>query len=62
MIEEMEKKEFDCVQTMREIRSRVSAEIVGKTRDELDHWFHAHLYSDPILQRLARRGEERKSS
>ena len=62
MIEETEKKEFDCVETMREIRSRVSAEIVGKTRDELDHWLHAHRYSDPVLRRLAKRRKERNLS
>ena len=45
MIEKMKKRGFDGVKTMREIRDRVSAEIVGKTRDELDHWLHAHRYT-----------------
>lgn len=62
MTEKTEKKEFDCVETMREIRDRVSAELAGKTGGEIDHWLHAHRYSDPILRRLARRREERKSS
>lgn len=62
MTEKTKKKEFDCVKTMREIRDRVSAEIVGKTREEIDHWLHAHRYTDPILRRLARQREERKSS
>ena len=62
MTEKTKKKEFDCVKTMREIRDRVSAEIVGKTSEEIDHWLHAHRYSDPILRRLAMRREERRSS
>ena len=62
MTETVKKKEFDCVRTMREIRDRVSSELAGKTRDERDHWLHAHRYSDPVLRRLARRREERNSS
>ena len=62
MTETTNKKEFDCVETMREIRDRVSAELVAKTRDERDHWLHAHRYSDPVLRRLTSRREERKSS
>ena len=62
MTEKTKKKEFDCVETMRAIRDRVSAELAGKTQDEIDHWLHAHRYSDPILRSLARRREERKSS
>jgi hypothetical protein len=62
MIEKMKKRGFDGVKTMREIRDRVSAEIVGKTRDELDHWLHAHRYTDPVLRRLASRRKENNSS
>ena len=58
MIEKMKKKEFDCVKTMREIRDRVSAELAGKTRDEVEQWLHANRYSDPVLRRLARRGKK----
>ena len=32
---------------MREIRDRVSAEIVGKTSKEIDHWLHAHSILRP---------------
>ena len=62
MIEKTKKKEFDCVRTMREIRDRVSAEIVGKTRGELDDWLHGHRYTDPVLRRLASRRKERNFS
>ena len=52
------RKTFDCVKTMREIRDRISAEITGKTHEELSHWLDAHRYTDPVLQRLARRSNE----
>ena len=54
-------KTFDCVKTMREIRDRISSEIVGKTHDELVHWFHDHHYSDPVLRRLAIRSRPSES-
>ena len=54
-------KEFDCVRTMREIRDRISAEIAGKTPEELAKWFNAHRYSDPVLQRFASRRKEKES-
>ena len=53
-------KEFDCVRTMREIRDRISAEIAGKTPEELTDWFNAHHYSDPVLQRFASRRKEKE--
>ena len=62
MTEKTKKKDFDCVETMREIRDRVSAEIVGKTSEEIDHWLHAHRYTDPVLRRLASRRKERELS
>lgn len=46
-------KTFDCVETMREIRDRISSEIAGKTHKELVHWLHDHSYTDPVLQQLA---------
>ena len=58
MMDRTEKKEFDAVKSMRDIRDRISAEITGKTHDELAHWLHAHRYSDPVLQRLASRSNE----
>ena len=59
--EQDDKKEFDCVKTMREIRDRISAEITGKTHEELADWFNAHRYSDPVLQRFASRRKEKDS-
>jgi hypothetical protein len=46
-------KTFDCVQSMREIRDKISAEIAEMSYDELARWLRAHQYSDPFLQRLA---------
>ena len=46
-------KTFDCVQSMREIRDRLSAEISDMSYDELSRWLRSHRYSDPFLQRLA---------
>ena len=60
MTNETKKEEFDCVRTMREIRDRISAEIAGKTPEELADWFNAHSYSDPVLQHLASRRKEIK--
>ncbi len=45
-------KIFDCVQSMREIRDRLSAEIADMSYDELSRWLRSHRYSDPFLQRL----------
>lgn len=55
MTSRMKGKAFDCVESMREIRDRISAEISGKTHDELARWFRAYRYSDPVLQHLANR-------
>ncbi len=46
-------KTFDCVQSVRQIRDRLSAEIADMTYDELAQWLRAHQYSDPFLHRLA---------
>jgi hypothetical protein len=46
-------KTFDCVQSIRQIRDRLSAEIAEMSYEELIHWLRAHQYSDPFLQRLA---------
>ena len=46
-------KTFDCVQSMRQVRDRLSAEIAGMSYDELVTWLRAHRYEDPLLQRLA---------
>lgn len=46
-------KTFDCVQSMRQVRDRLSAEISGMSYNELVQWFRTHQYEDPVLQRLA---------
>ena len=51
-------KTFDCVQSMRQIRDRLSAEIAEMSYDELAQWLRAHQYSDPFLQRLAERAAQ----
>ena len=61
MTNQTDKKEFDCVRTMREIRDRISAEIAGKTHEEFAGWLDAHRYSDPVLQRFASRRKEKES-
>lgn len=50
---ERSSKTFDCVQSMRQARDKLSAEIEGMTYDELVQWLRAHRYTDPVLQRLA---------
>jgi hypothetical protein len=44
---------FDCVQTMRQIRDRLSREIENLNHDQLTSWLRSHRYTDPLLQRLA---------
>lgn len=55
-------KSFDCVQSMRETRDKLGAEIADMSYAELAEWLRAHKYADPLLQRLAemagRRGDE----
>ncbi len=51
-------KTFDCVQSMREIRDRLSAEIADMNYDELSRWLRSHRYSDPFLQRLAEKAAQ----
>ncbi|GMV94451.1 MAG: hypothetical protein AMXMBFR82_42290 [Candidatus Hydrogenedentota bacterium] len=48
-------KSFDCVASMRQIRDRLSEEIADLTYDELTEWLRRHEYSDPTLQRLAKK-------
>lgn len=49
------RKAFDCVQSMRQARSKLNAEIADKTYEELVRWLRSYQYSDPFLQRLAER-------
>jgi len=51
-------KTFDCVQSMRQTRDRISAEIADMKDDELARWLRAHRYSDPILRRLAEKAAQ----
>lgn len=50
---ESRSKSFDCVQTMRQIRDRLSEEIAGMNHEEIIRWLRSQRYSDPFLQRLA---------
>ena len=50
---ESRSKSFDCVQTMRRIRDRLSNEIAGMNHEEIIRWLRSQRYSDPFLQRLA---------
>lgn len=47
-------KSFDCVQSMRQARDKLSAEIEGMSYDELTKWLRTHEYKDPLLQQLAK--------
>ena len=51
-------KTFDCVQSMRQTRDALSAEIAEMSYDELAQWLRAHRYSHPILQRLAEKAAQ----
>lgn len=46
-------KTFDCVQSMRQARDRLSTEIADMSYEELVKWLRAHRYTDPLLQHLA---------
>ena len=51
-------KTFDCVQSMREARDQLSAQIADMSHDELVGWLRAHRYADPLLQRLAEKAAQ----
>lgn len=55
---ELVAKTFDCVQSMRQARDRLSAEIADMSYDELASWLRGHRYADPLLQRLADRAAQ----
>jgi hypothetical protein len=50
---ERSSKTFDCVQSMRQARGKLSAEIEGMTYDAMVRWLRSRRYTDPVLQRLA---------
>jgi hypothetical protein len=51
-------KTFDSVQSMRQIRDGLSAEIADMSYGELVHWLRAHQYRDPFLQGLAEKAAQ----
>ena len=51
-------KTFDCVQSMRQTRDRLSAEIADMSYDELAQWLRSHQYSDPLLRRVAEKAAQ----
>lgn len=51
-------KTFDCVQSMRQIRDRLSEEIADMGYEDLARWLRRHQYSDPCLQRLAEKAAQ----
>jgi len=51
-------KTFDCVQSMRQARDKLSAEIEGLSYEELVQWLRIHRYTDPVLQRLAEKAAQ----
>lgn len=53
-----ESKSFDCVQTMRQIRDRLSNEIAGMNHEEIIRWLQSQRYSDPFLKRLAEKAAQ----
>ena len=55
-------KTFDCVQSMRQARDKLSAEIEGMSYDELVQWLRAHRYTDPVLQRLAEKAAQQAAA
>lgn len=55
-------KTFDCVQSMRQIRDRLSGEIATLTYDELVQWLRSHHYTDPFLQRLSEKAAQKAAA
>ena len=49
---------FDCVESMRHARDKLSAEIEGMSYDELVRWLRSRRYTDPVLQRLAEKAAQ----
>ncbi|MEW6746818.1 MAG: hypothetical protein AB1486_29100 [Planctomycetota bacterium] len=55
---ERRSKTFDCVQSMRQARDKLSAEIAGMSYDEVVQWLRRHRYTDPVLQSLAEKAAQ----
>lgn len=62
MTSERAPKTFDCVDSMRQARDRLSAEIGGMSYDELVRWLRGHRYTDPNLQRLAEKAAQQAAA
>ena len=56
---ERSSKTFDCVESMRQARDKLSAEIEGLRYDELVRWLRSRRYTDPVLKRLAEKAAQR---
>jgi hypothetical protein len=55
---ERSSKTFDCVESMRQARDKLSAEIEGMRYDELVQWLRSRRYTDTLLQRLAEKAAQ----
>lgn len=55
-------KTFDCVESMRQARERVNAEIDGMSYGELVEWLRGHQYEDSTLQELAEAASQKDES
>ena len=55
---ERSSKAFDCVESMRQARDKLSAEIEGMSYDELARWLRSRRYTDPVLRRLAEKAAQ----
>ena len=51
-------KAFDCVESMRQARDKLSAEIEGMSYDEVVQWLRRHRYTDPVLESLAEKAAQ----
>ena len=51
-------KTFDCVQSMRQARDKLSTEIANMSYDELIKWLRGHRYTDPLLQQLSEKAAQ----
>jgi hypothetical protein len=51
-------KTFDCVESMRQIRDRLSAEMADMSYDQLVKWLREPQYADSFLRQLAERAAQ----
>ena len=51
-------KTFDCVELMRNIRDRISAEIRGLTPEKEIAWLRSWKPTDPLLHRLHKKAAQ----